>query len=99
MPDILLQAHSASLQMTFYPNDAKGPAAFPKAFAGQIFAAEHGSWNRAKRTGYKIIMAKVVGGVPTGEYEDVVTGFVADDASVYARPVGIAVAKDGALLF
>lgn len=99
VPDILLQAHSASLQMTFYPNDAKGPAAFPKAFAGQIFAAEHGSWNRAKRTGYKIIMAKVVGGVPTGEYEDVVTGFVADDASVYARPVGIAVAKDGALLF
>jgi glucose/arabinose dehydrogenase len=99
VPDVLLQAHSASLQMTFYPPTAKGPAAFPAAYRGQIFAAEHGSWNRAKRTGYKIIMAKVVNGVPTGEYEDVVTGFVVDDAKVWGRPVGIDVAKDGALLF
>ena len=44
-------------------------------------------------------MAKVVNGVPTGEYEDFVTGFVVDPASVWARPVGIDTAKDGALLF
>ncbi len=99
VPDVLIEAHSASLQMTFYPPMSKGPAAFPAAYRGQIFAAEHGSWNRAKRTGYKIIMAKVVNGVPTGEYEDVVTGFVVDDAKVWGRPVGIDVAKDGALLF
>jgi len=99
VPDVLLQAHSASLQMTFYPPKASGPAAFPASYGGQIFAAEHGSWNRSKRTGYKVIMAKVVNGVPTGEYEDFVTGFVVDDASVWARPVGIDTAKDGALLF
>ena len=99
IPDVLLQAHSASLQMTFYPPNASGPAAFPAAYRGQIFAAEHGSWNRSKRTGYKVIIAKVVNGVPTGEYEDFVTGFVVDDASVWARPVGIDTAKDGALLF
>jgi len=99
VPDVLLQAHSASLQMTFYPPQASGPAAFPAAYKGQIFAAEHGSWNRAKRTGYKVIIAKVKNGVPTGEYEDFVTGFVIDDASVWGRPVGIDTAKDGALLF
>ncbi len=98
-PDILLQAHSASLQMAFYPPNQRGPDAFSKAYAGQIFAAEHGSWNRSKRTGYKVIMARVVNGVPTGEYEDFVTGFVIDDASVWGRPVGVAVAQDGALLF
>ncbi len=99
VPDVLLQAHSASLQMAFYPPGASGPAAFPAAYRGQIFASEHGSWNRAKRTGYKVIMAKVVNGVPTGEYEDFVTGFVVNDASVWGRPVGIDTAKDGALLF
>jgi glucose/arabinose dehydrogenase len=98
-PDVILQAHSASLQMTFYPEKPKGPAAFPAAYRGQVFASEHGSWNRAKRTGYKVIMAKMVNGVPTGEYEDFVTGFVVDDASVWGRPVGIDTAKDGALLF
>jgi glucose/arabinose dehydrogenase len=99
VPDILIQAHSASLQMTFYPPTAKGPAAFPAAYRGDIFAAEHGSWNRAKRTGYKIIRAKVTNGVPDGTYEDFVTGFVAVDAGAWGRPVGIDVAKDGALIF
>jgi glucose/arabinose dehydrogenase len=99
VPDILIQAHSASLQMTFYPPTAKGPAAFPAAYRGDIFAAEHGSWNRAKRTGYKIIRAKVTNGVPDGTYEDFVTGFVALDAGAWGRPVGIDVARDGALIF
>jgi glucose/arabinose dehydrogenase len=92
VPDVLLQAHSASLQMTFY--DA---AAFPAKYRGGVFASLHGSWNRGKRTGPKVIAVPVVGGVPTGEYEDFMTGFVADDDSVWARPVGIAVARDGAL--
>jgi glucose/arabinose dehydrogenase len=94
VPDILLQAHSASLQMTFYNGDQ-----FPAEYKGQIFAAEHGSWNRQKRLGYKIIRAIVKDGIPTGEFEDFVTGFVINDANVWGRPVGITVAKDGALLF
>jgi glucose/arabinose dehydrogenase len=94
VPDVLLQPHSASLQLAFYTG-----AQFPAEFRGNVFAAEHGSWNRATRTGYKIIRAIVNDGVPTGEYEDFVTGFVIDDASVWGRPVGVATAKDGSLLF
>ena len=58
----------------------------------------HGSWNRAKRTGYKVVRLLFEDGAPTGEYEDFLTGFVADDDSVWGRPVGVAVAHDGALL-
>jgi glucose/arabinose dehydrogenase len=94
VPDVLLQAHSASLGMTFYTGEA-----FGSDFRGNAFAAEHGSWNRSTRTGYKIIRAIVKDGVPTGEYEDFVVGFVVDDASVWGRPVGVAMAKDGSLLF
>jgi hypothetical protein len=93
IPDILLQAHSASLGMTFYDG-----AQFPAEYRGSIFAAEHGSWNRSKRTGYKIIRAIVRNGVPTGEYDDFVTGFAINDSEVWGRPVGVAVDKEGALL-
>jgi glucose/arabinose dehydrogenase len=93
IPDVLLQAHSASLGMTFYDGSQ-----FPAEYRGNIFAAEHGSWNRSKRTGYKIIRVIVKDGVPTGEYDDFATGFVISDAAVWGRPVGVAVDKDGALL-
>jgi glucose/arabinose dehydrogenase/cytochrome c2 len=92
VPDVLLQAHSASLQMTFY--DA---TAFPRKYRGGAFASLHGSWNRGKRTGPKVVAVPIEGGVPTGEYEDFMTGFVVDDDAVWARPVGVAVARDGAL--
>ncbi len=97
VPDVLVQSHSASLEMTFYPANA-GVAAFPKEYDGDAFAAFHGSWNRHARTGYKVVRVRVHDGVPTGEYEDFLTGFVVDDASVWGRPVGVAVAHDGALL-
>jgi hypothetical protein len=84
VPDVLIQSHSASLGMTFREGDA--------------FAAEHGSWNRERRTGYKVIRIPTKDGVPTGEYEDFLTGFVVDPRSVWGRPVGVAVAHDGALL-
>jgi len=93
VPDVLLQAHSASLGMTFYDG-----AQFPASYRGNIFAAEHGSWNRAKRTGYKVVRVVVENGAPTSEYEDFVTGFVIDDSEVWGRPVGVTVDKDGALL-
>ena len=97
VPDVPLQAHSASLQLAFY-TAASGVSAFPAEYRGDIFAAEHGSWNRSSRTGYKVIRVRVKGGVPTGEYEDFMTGFVVDNRSVWGRPVGVAVAHDGALL-
>jgi len=93
IPDVLLQAHSASLGMTFYAGNN-----FPAEYRGDGFAAEHGSWNRSKRTGYKVIRIRMKDGVPTGEYEDFVTGFVVNDSDVWGRPVGVAAAHDGALL-
>ncbi len=97
VPDVLIQPHSAPLGLTFYPAHA-GVSAFPTDYRGDAFVALHGSWNRAKRTGYNVVRLKTVKGVPTGEYEDFLTGFVADDRGVWGRPVGVAVARDGALL-
>lgn len=93
VPDVLVQSHSASLDLTFYTGDK-----FPERYRGQIFAALHGSWNREKRTGYKVIMVPLENGNAKGEYEDFLTGFVTPEGRVWGRPVGVAVAKDGALL-
>jgi glucose/arabinose dehydrogenase len=92
-PDVLIQPHSASLGLMFYTGRG-----FPAEYVGDGFAAEHGSWNRSKRTGYKVIRIRLKDGVPTGEYQDFVTGFVIDDSEVWGRPVGVAIAHDGALL-
>lgn len=97
VPDVLMQSHSASLEMCFYPS-TKGVAAFPPEFQGDAFAAFHGSWNRSNRTGYNVVHIYVKNGIPTGEYEDFLTGFGVDLQSVWGRPVGVAVAHDGALL-
>jgi hypothetical protein len=97
VPDVLLQAHSASLEMVFYMA-TKGVAAFPAEYHGDIFAAFHGSWNRSLRTGYKVVRVRLDHDVPTGEYEDFLTGFVVDNRNVWGRPVGVTVAHDGALL-
>jgi len=97
VPDILLQAHSASLCMTFYtPNH--GAKQFPSKYHGWAFAAEHGSWNRARRTGYKVICVPLKNGEPQGEYDDFMTGFVVDDGHVWGRPVGVTVDKQGSLI-
>ena len=93
VPDVLLQPHSASLGLAFYNGHQ-----FPADYSGDGFAAEHGSWNRSKRTGYKVIRIRLKDGVPTGEYQDFITGFVINDSDVWGRPVGVAVAHDGALL-
>jgi glucose/arabinose dehydrogenase len=99
MPDILLQPHSAPLAMTFYDAPSAAPAHFPAEYQGDAFVAAHGSWNRSKRTGYKIVRIHLRDGVPDGTYEDFLTGFVIDDTRVWGRPVGVAAAHDGALLF
>jgi glucose/arabinose dehydrogenase len=93
VPDVLLQAHSASLCMTFY---TAGP--FPASYHGWAFAAEHGSWNRARRTGYKVICVPIQDGKSKGEYDDFMTGFVTASGDVWGRPVGVAVDSQGSLL-
>jgi len=93
-PDVLLHPHNASLQLTFY--DGKQ---FPAEYAGDIFAAEHGSWNRSVRVGYELIRVPLdKSGRATGAYEDFMTGFVVDNGHVWGRPVGVTVAPDGSLL-
>lgn len=97
VPDVLIQAHSAPLGITFYEARA-GVAAFPAGYRGDAFVGLHGSWNRGQRTGYKLVRVIMKDGKPTGEYQDFMTGFVVDDKGVWGRPVGVTVAADGALL-
>jgi glucose/arabinose dehydrogenase len=93
VPDVLLEPHDASLNITFYEGKQ-----FPKQYDGELFAAEHGSWNRSVRTGYEVIMVPMKKGHATGEYVDFLTGFVTPSGEVWGRPVGVAVAKDGSLM-
>jgi glucose/arabinose dehydrogenase len=94
VPDVLLQPHFASLEMTFYEGKQ-----FPAAYQGDVFAAQHGSWNREVRSGYEVVRVPLAGkDRPTGQYEDFLTGFVTARGEVWGRPVGVTVAADGALL-
>ena len=93
-PDVILHPHFASLEMTFYNGKQ-----FPAEYQGDIFASEHGSWNRAVRVGYELIRIPLhQTGHASGEYEDFMTGFVVDNGNVWGRPVGVTVAPDGSLL-
>ena len=92
VPDVLLQPHNASLGLTFYDG-----AQFPKEYSGDLFAAEHGSWNRATRAGYEVIRVPLEDGHASGVYQDFLTGFVTPEGSAWGRPVGVAVGKDGAI--
>jgi glucose/arabinose dehydrogenase len=93
IPDVLLQPHNASLGFTFY-----GGNQFPAEYRGDIFAAQHGSWNKSMRTGYEVIRIPLRNGKATGEYQDFLSGFVTPQGQVWGRPVGVTVARDGALL-
>jgi glucose/arabinose dehydrogenase/mono/diheme cytochrome c family protein len=94
VPDVLLQPHSASLEMTFYEGNQ-----FPAEYKGDIFAAEHGSWNKSTRAGYEVVRVPLhQTGKANGEYEDFLTGFVLPSGNPWGRPVGVAVAHDGSLL-
>jgi glucose/arabinose dehydrogenase len=94
VPDVLLQPHSASLGFTFYEGQQ-----FPAEYKGDIFASQHGSWNKTVRVGYEVIRVPLhQTGHASGEYEDFLTGFVLPDGNVWGRPVGVTVAPDGSLL-
>jgi glucose/arabinose dehydrogenase len=94
VPDVLLQPHGAPLQIAFYQGRQ-----FPSEYRGDLFATEHGSWNRSVRTGYEVIRVLMdKSGHPKGQYQDFLTGFVVDDGTVWGRPVGVTEAPDGSLL-
>jgi len=98
-PDVLFHAHSAPTGLVFYTG-----AMFPAEYKGDAFVALHGSWNAAGPTGYKVVRVHFSGGRPENGYENFATGFwngmgaPGAPAKVWGRPVGLAVAKDGALL-
>lgn len=98
LPDVPYTSHSAAVDLEFYPANASGSSAFPAEYANDGFAVLHGSWNRAFRTGHKIVRLPIENGVPTGEYIDFMVGFIANDGNVWGRPVALVVAKDGSLL-
>jgi glucose/arabinose dehydrogenase len=92
-PDYALGSHTASLGLTFNTGDLFGPEMKNGAFVGQ-----HGSWNRMPRSGYKVVFVPFTGGKPSGPPKDILTGFLRADDTAAGRPVGVAIAKDGALL-
>lgn len=95
VPDVPLGSHTASLGLAFYDKEA-----FPARYRQGAFIGQHGSWNRSKLVGYKVVFVPFANGRPTGPMEDFLTGFVdeADASRVYGRPVGVAVLSDGSLL-
>lgn len=94
VPDVLLQPHNAPLQLAFYDGTS-----FPVGYRGDIFLSAHGSWNKSVRVGYEVMRAPRHGSAKAdGSYEDFLTGFVLPNGDVWGRPVGVAVASDGALL-
>jgi glucose/arabinose dehydrogenase len=95
VPPVLIQSHSAPLGMAFYDGRM-----FPAEYRGSAFVALHGSWNRQRRTGYKIIRVPFRNGHPTGGYDDFAIGWMIDETNrnVWGRPVGLLVLSDGSLL-
>jgi glucose/arabinose dehydrogenase len=94
VPDVLLQPHSAPLQIAFYNGKA-----FPSIYQGDLFVAQHGSWNRSVRGGYEVVRIILINGQPSGYYEDFIAGLVNTDGTVWCRPVGVTIGADGALYF
>lgn len=95
VPDIPVGPHTASLGLAFYTNDA-----FPAKYKNGAFVGQHGSWNRSKISGYKVLFVPFKDGKPSGKPEDFLTGFISDEnkAEVYGRPVAVTVMNDGSLL-
>jgi len=93
VPDYSLSSHVAPLGLVFYTGDS-----LPAQYRGGAFIGEHGSWNRIKFNGYKVVFVPFANGRPNGQAQDVVTGFLNEDGDARGRPVGLAVDRTGALL-
>jgi len=92
VPDYALGPHTASLGLAFYD------AGLMPQYRSGAFVGQHGSWNRKPLSGYRVIFVPFAEGKPAGPPRDVLTGFVDEDGHARGRPVGVAVARDGALL-
>nr|WP_311196956.1 sorbosone dehydrogenase family protein [Rugamonas apoptosis] len=92
-PDYALGAHTASLGLAFYRGQL-----FPPSYRDGAFIGQHGSWNRRPPSGYKVIFVPFANGVPSGPPRDFLIGFLDRNGTAHGRPVGVAVARDGALL-
>jgi glucose/arabinose dehydrogenase len=93
-PVLTYTAHSAPLAMLFYK-----ASQFPEEYRNDAFVTMRGSWNRNPPSGYKIVRVRYVDGKPV-EFEDFITGFLNEVAlTQFGRPVGLAIAPDGSLLF
>lgn len=97
-PDVPYTAHSAAVDLEFYPLAPAGNSAFPTEYAGDGFAVLHGSWNRAHRTGHKIVRLPMEDGIPTGEYIDFLVGFIDEEGNPWGRPVATQFMDDGSML-
>jgi glucose/arabinose dehydrogenase len=95
VPDVSVGAHTASLGIAFYTGDA-----FPNLYKNGAFVGQHGSWNRSKISGYKVLFVPFKDGKPSGQPQDFLIGFIANanEAEVYGRPVYVTVIGDGSLL-
>jgi glucose/arabinose dehydrogenase len=94
-PDFATGAHTASLGLVFGER-----LQFPERYQRGAFVGQHGSWNRSQLAGYRVAFVPFTGGKPSGSMEEFLGGFIADSGkgAVWGRPVGLAVARDGALL-
>ena len=93
VPDYALGPHTASLGLTYSGNNLLGPP-----FTNGMFVGQHGSWNRAPRSGYKVIFVPFANGKPAGKAIEVLDGFVRANGDAMGRPVGVVIDKQGALL-
>jgi glucose/arabinose dehydrogenase len=93
VPDYALSSHAAPLGLVFNTADS-----LPAKYRGGAFIGEHGSWDRRKFNGYKVVFVPFRDGRPNGTAEDVVTGFLDEAGGARGRPVGVAIDKSGALL-
>jgi glucose/arabinose dehydrogenase len=91
-PTLKLGPHVASLGMRFYTGQQ-----FPAEYRNNIFIAEHGSWNRTKKTGFNVSRVVLDDNGQPVKYEPFASGFLQGE-SHWGRPVDVQVAPDGALL-
>jgi glucose/arabinose dehydrogenase len=93
VPDYALGAHTASLGLVFYRGRQ-----FPPRYRGGAFIGQHGSWNRKPPAGYRVVFVPFAHGVPAGQPEEILTGFLDAQGNAQGRPVGVSIDKTGALL-
>ena len=93
VPDYALGGHTASLGLCWMP------AGTLPGFPDGMVIGQHGSWNRSKLSGYKVVFVPFTDGRPSGPPRDILSGFLApDERASYGRPVGVTIGPDGSLL-